>query len=60
MQVRGIHFNYVEEMALTRFLVQSTFGRFKEDDLVKLWNVVKSQPEINKKQQDYNGGPFVV
>ena len=51
MQVQGIQ--YIKETVLTRFLVQSTFRRFKKDDLVKLWNVVKSQTKVNKKQKDY-------
>ena len=53
---------YIEEMASTDQISGSVNIQKIQDDVVKLWNIVKSQPEINEEQKNrikfkalYNG-----
>jgi fatty acid synthase subunit alpha, fungi type len=43
---------YMEEMASADHISGSVNIQKIQDDVVKLWNVVKSQPEISKKQSN--------
>ena len=43
---------YIEEMASADQISGSVNIQKIQDDVVKLWNVVKSQPEINEEQKN--------
>lgn len=43
---------YVEEMASADQISGSVNVRKIQDDVVKLWNVVKSQPEIGEEEKN--------
>ena len=52
---------FIEEMARTDQIFISVNFQKIQDDLVKLWNIVKSQPEISEERKESKDhGPFVV
>ena len=55
---------YVEQMTSPDLISNSVNIQKIQDDIVKLWNVVKSQPEISEEQKNcikaLYDGPFVA